>query len=447
MKRSKHTALKPLVLPPHQRHTLPNGLVVHVVPRPQLPLVAVRLVINAGGALDGLDQAGLADFSARLFRRGAGGMAGDAISDAVEFVGASLGGYANEENVIVALSTPAAHLESMLKVLAQVTLSPDFPESEWELMRRRTLAQLTNALDDPGELVDRALTQELWGAHPFGVPSEGTVKSLPSLTPDDARRFHQRLGPSIAHLYVVGDVVAQTIVPLVERLFGQWKGGLPTRPSFPNWPGLAQPGRVVIVDKPEQTQVQVRIAAKGVQRGHADHFPLMVMNTVLGGGFTSRLMTQIRVRRGLSYGAGSAWDMMTGSGTFTVHSFTKTESVPTLIEVALDEVAKMKAKGPTPAELATAQRYICGLYPGRLETNESVSSAIADVEHYGLSADWVSEYRQRVMNVTKAQAAAAAKAHLFDSGEFSIVLVGNAKSLEKTVASFGAVAVVQPDQL
>lgn len=439
--------LRPLKLPVHQVRTLKNGLTVHLVPRGPLPLVAVRLVIRAGSAFDPPDRLGVGDFAARLFRRGAAGQTADQISDTVDFVGASVGGFANEENVIMSLSTPSRHFEPMFEVMARILLEPDFPATELEMSRRRTLAALTNDLDDPGSLADRALVRATWGTHPYAHETIGGKKDITALTRDDLTRFHQgRLGPKIAHLYLVGAFDVDKVMKTVERTLGHWKGGPAEAPIVPAWDGLAKPGEVLIIDKPEQTQVQMRIGGHGVRRGHPDHFPLVTMNTVLGGGFTSRLVTEIRVKRGLSYGAGSSFDMMSVAGTFTVSSFTRTENINQLIDVSLAEVKKMRDSGPKKAELATVQRYISGLYPARLETNEALSGAFADVVHYGLTDRWISEYRERIAAVTVKDAAAAAGKHLFGS-ERSIVLVGNAEALRPKVEKYGPVTVWRPSEL
>jgi zinc protease len=165
------------------------------------------------------------------------------------------------------------------------------------------------------------------------------------------------------------------------------------------------------------------------------------MNCVLGGSFTSRLMQQIRVKRGLTYGAGSHFDQLAAAGSFTISSFTKTETVGELIDVALEEADKMRTKGPKAAELSSAQRYISGLYPARLETNESIAAAMADMALYNLPDDWVDQYRERVMAVTVADAAAAAAKHLPDRDKV-LVLVGNASKLEATAAQYGRVSTV-----
>jgi zinc protease len=447
VRRATVTKLRPLKLPPHERRQLGNGLQLHLVPRGPLPLVAVRLVMRGGSVWDPPGRAGVADFASRLFRRGAGGKSADELSEAIDFVGAALGGYANEENVVLSLSSPAKHLEAMFELMGLVLLQPDFPDAELESARRRTLAQLQNELDDPGSLAERAWARAMWGSHPYGHETLGQRRSIEALTRDDLVAFHRtRLSPALAHLYVVGDIDVERVTTVAERIFGAWRGGPELAPLVPDWPGPRDAGHVVIVDKPEQTQVQVRVGAAGVKRGHPDHFPLVVMNAVLGGGFTSRLITEIRVKRGLSYGANSAFDMLSAAGTFLVTSFTKTQSVGTLLDVALGEVKKMRSRGPTPVEVETMKRYISGLYPARLETNEAVAGAIADVQHYGLQEDWISGYRDRVIAVTAKDAAAAAARHLF-TDQRVIVLVGSARELSQVASRYGPVTVLKPADL
>lgn len=439
--------LRPLKLPQHEKRRLANGLTLHLVPRGPLPLVAVRLVVRGGSVWDPPGRAGVADFASRLLRRGAGGKTADEVSEAIDFVAAAMGGYANEENAVISLSAPSRHLEAMLELMSVILLQPEFPTTEIELARRRTLAQLQNELDDPGSLAERAWARAMWGNHPYGHEALGQKRSIEAMTRADLVEFHRtRLKPTLAHLYVVGDIEVERMTTVCERLFGGWNGGTDVAPLIPEWLGPEKAGSVIIVDKPEQTQVQLRIGAKGVKRGHPDHFPLTVMNAVLGGGFTSRLITEIRVKRGLSYGAGSSFDMMGGAGTFTVSSFTKTESITELLDVALGEVKKMRTKGPTTHEVETMKRYISGLYPARLETNEAVAGAIADVQHYGLPEDWIGAYRDRINAVTVKDVAAAAAKHLFEDQRV-IVLVGNADRLKASVEKFGPVTVTTPAEL
>lgn len=447
MRKTAPLALRPLRLPQRTVTTLSNGLKVTLVQRGPLPLVAVRYVARAGSAFDPATRFGLAEMTARLLRRGAGGQTAEVLNEAVDFVGASMSAWAGEDSFGASLTTPVAHLEPMIQMLARILRQPDFPEAEVALGKRRTLAQLTNTLDDPEELADRALVSAIFGGHPYGHETIGLKSHVEGLSRDDIVGYHRaHVVPEGAQLFVVGDLPVDAQLLAVERAFGDWAGPRAEAPALPSWERLARGGDVVIVDKPEQTQVQVRIASKGVQRGHPDHFPLSVMNCVLGGSFTSRLMQQIRVKRGLTYGAGSHFDQLASAGSFIISSFTKTETVGELVDVALEEAQKMRTKGPKPAELMSAQRYISGLYPARLETNESIAAAMADMALYGLPEDWVDQYRERVMAVTVADAAAAAAKHLPD-GDKVLVLVGNAEKLLATAAQYGKTVTVPAAEL
>jgi zinc protease len=329
----------------------------------------------------------------------------------------------------------------MLEVMGQLVREPSFPEPEVETARRRVLAQLANDLDDPALVADRALARALWGDHPYGHDVSGTSEDVERFTRAEVEWFHhQWYGPRIAMLVVVGAVDPDVALDAAERAFGGWSGGPSGPPSIPSLERAVGTGRVLLVDKPDQTQSQVRIGALAMRRGAPDWIPALVMNTALGGGFTSRLVNEIRVNRGLSYGAGSGFDGMLAGGSFSISTFTKTESTAEIIRVALEQVRKMRAKGPTQRELSTAQTYMAGLYPLRLETNESVAAAIAEVRLYALGDDWVAKYRERVRAVTRAQATAAARTWL-PGEDPAIVVVGNQAKATPQLAGFGPIDV------
>ncbi|MBX5482070.1 MAG: insulinase family protein [Myxococcaceae bacterium] len=438
--RKKETTLA-VQLPPFEEFDTSGGMRVVLARREPIPLVSVRLVVRAGSAVDPAGRHGLANFTARLLRRGTRSMSADAINDAVEFVGASLGAGATEDYSAVSMTLPARHLDAMLEVMGQLVREPSFPESEVETARRRVLAQLANDLDDPGLVADRALTRVLWGDHPYGHDVNGSHRDVSRFTRDEVIAFYRaHYGPKIALLVVVGAVDPSVARRAVERAFGDWRGGPSAPVELPGLHRAAGAGRVLLLDKPDQTQSQVRIGSMGLRRGAPGWIPATIMNTTLGGGFTSRLVNEIRVNRGLSYGAGSGFDGMLAGGSFSVSTFTKTESTGEIIEVALGEIARMKAKGPTARELETAKTYVAGLYPLRLETNESVAAAIAETRVYGLGDDWVTRYRERVRAVTLKDAREAA-ARLLPGNDPALVVVGNAAKVKKQVKRFGVVDV------
>ncbi len=428
-------------LPPVEELSLKGGLKVIVARREPIPLVSARIVLQGGSAVDPAGRFGMADFTARLLRRGTKGRTADELNDAVEFVGASLSAGASEDFSVVSFTTPAKHLEAMLEVMAELVREPTFPEGEVESARRRVLAHLANDLDDAGVVADRALNQALWGDHPYGHDVSGPARDVARFTRDDVAAFHRaRWGPKVAQLVICGAVDPAKVRRPIERLFGDWSGGPDEPLKLEDRAKAAGAGRVLLIDKPDQTQSQIRLGGMAIRRGGEGWIPAMVMNTLLGGGFTSRLVKEIRVKRGLSYGAGSGFDGMMHGGTFSVSSFTKTESTGELIAVARDELAKMHAKGPTEKELETARTYLAGLYPLRLETNESVAAAIAETRLFGLGEDWVSRYRERVRAVTRKEAHAAAR-RLLPVEAPAVVVVGNAAKVKKHLKGLGPIEV------
>jgi zinc protease len=430
------------ILPPRAGFTTADGLAVEVARRGRVPLVSIRLVVQCGSARDPREHLGLSDFTVRLMRRGTERLDADALNEAVEFVGGTLALFAAEDFVALAITTPAEHLGDMLDVLAQMVRTPSFPAQEFATERERTLAQFANDLDDAGLLADRAVQKALWGSHPYGHDVAGNTVSVERLTREDVVAFHRaRFGPHVSRLVLVGAVDVPTARPLVERAFAGWKGG-PSAPEFP--PSLeAAPGqgRVLVVDRPTQTQAQVRLGGFAYRRGDPVTFAAQVMNGALGGGFTSRLVREVRVKRGLSYGVGSGFETLHAGGSFSVSSFTKVKTTRALLDVTLGEVARMRERGPTSAEMKKAQEYLAGLFPLRVETNEAVASAITDQWLYSLGEGWVDGYRSRIRAVTRSEASQAAARFCFPLPP-AVVLVGPAEALHRAGEAFGEVTVV-----
>src|SRR5262249_55718396 len=300
--------------------------------------------------------------------------------EAVEFCGASLSCGAEEDFLSVRINAPSEHLRPMLEILAEVVRWPSFPQKEVESARTRLLAQLAHDLDDGGVVGERALLRALWDDHPYGHDVVGTAKHVRTFTRRDAIAFHRSMfGPGVGLLVIAGKGEAKQVKAVAERVFGDWQGGAGKAPAGPPRQPPVMSGGTLLVDKPEQTQSQIRIGGRGMQRGSDDVFAASLMNTALGGSFTSRLVEAIRVNRGLSYGVNSGFDRLMTAGSFAVSTFTKTETTRATIDLCLLELEKMRRKGPTAEELDAAKKYLAGLFPLRFETNEAVAAALAEI--------------------------------------------------------------------
>ncbi len=439
--------VKGVRLPVVKEFDTSGGLRTIFAERGPLPLITLLLSLPAGSAVDPKRKEGLADFTASLLRRGTRKRSADEINEAVEFCGASLSCGADEDFLSLRITSPSEHLKPMLEVMAELVRWPSFPNKEVESARERLLAQIANDLDDPGHVADRALLRALWGDHPYGHDVVGTSRDVRTFSRKDAVGFHRaRFGPRVGLLVIAGQADAREVRALTERYFGGWQGGPEAAPAIPPLGHPLMAGKVLIVDKPEQTQSQVRIGGSGFSKGSPDVFAASVMNTVLGGSFTSRLMQQIRVKRGLSYGVNSSFDRLMAGGWFSVSTFTKTETTREIIDVALAELLKMAKGGPTRAELEAAKTYLGGLYPLKFETNDAVAGAIADIRLYALGDDWVERYRERLMDVTVDQAREVAKKYLLAEPP-TLVVVASAPPVKKQLPGLGPPKVIKASEV
>jgi zinc protease len=428
-----------VVLPDLRETLLDNGLRIAVARRPGVPLAAARLAVRAGSSLDPEGAEGLAHLVAISARRGAGRRTGRSIDDLVESLGANLAGGAEEDASVHGLSAPVEVLPRLLEVLTAVVARPTFPVAEFERLRRSERAELAHDADEASTVADRALLQAVYGAHPYGHPVEGRGADLARIRRRDAVAFHARwFGPGSALLAVAGSVDPERTVDEARRLLGGWKPPSSVPPVV--GPATRSPRRVVVVDKPDATQVQVRIGGVAIPRRSPDYFPAIVGNGVLGGGFTSRLVEAIRVNRGLTYGVRSRFGVGRITGLFAISSFTKNESAGELVEVALEEMARFAASGPTGEEVCRAASYLAGLFPLSLETHDQWADRITDAWIYGYDVADVRDYQDLIRAITPAEAREVMARHL--PVEDGVVLaVGPAGPLERQFSRFGPVEV------
>lgn len=430
----------PIPLPPIRRERLSTGLEVVIAERPGIPLAAARLVLRGGSALDPERRAGLAHLVAIAARRGTRRRSGAEIDLAVESLGGELGAGVDEDATYFGLSAPVEELPRCLDLLADVATAPTFPAAEVQRLRRREIAALAHDLDEPSVLADRAMLQAAFGRHPYGHPPEGRVRDLRAARRGEVVAFHAaHFRPSSAILVVVGNMPADEVLALVRRRFGRWRGEDAAAPELP--PPEPPRRAVVVVDKPDVTQTQVRIASAGFSRRSPDYFPGIVASALLGGGFTSRLMEAVRVNRGLSYGVRSRFAPSAAGGIFFITTFTKIETTAEIVQVALDETARFCDGGPQPDEVERIQSYLCGLFPLSLETHDQLAEKLADLALFGLSDDEVTLFRERVRAVTP-EAARDLGRRYFPLEDRVVVAVGPARAIARELERFGPVTVV-----
>jgi predicted Zn-dependent peptidase len=311
-----------VVFPAVQQRTLGNGLRVYVVERRNVPVVTMRLVVDAGSAADPAGRGGLAAFTAEMLDEGTTTRSSLQLVDELELLGADLSTGGGYDVATVQLNTLSRNVRPALGILADVVARPAFATAELERVRGQRLTALMQQQDQPVTLANRELAMRIFGGeHPYGRPLEGTPATLRRFSPQDLRAFHQQYyRPANARLIVVGDVRTAELIPQLNTAFAAWTGSTAQQVRYPAAPQPQPATRVYLIDKPGAAQSEVRIGHVGVARNHPDHFPLLVLNAVLGGQFTSRINLNLRENKGYTYGARSGWTQRREPGAFTAQA-------------------------------------------------------------------------------------------------------------------------------
>jgi predicted Zn-dependent peptidase len=358
------------------------------------------------------------------------------IADQASYLGAALGAGAGWDASRVVLHTPVAQLDSALALMADVVVRPGFPVRDFERLRRERLTGLLQLRDEAPEVADRAFARQLFGAaHPYGRPAEGTEASTRALARADVQRFYAaHWRPNNATLVVVGDVRADDVARRVERAFAGWQQAAVPGPVAPAAPAARAAG-VYLVDKPDAPQSSVRIGLPGAARGTPDYFALRVLNTVLGGSFTSRLNQNLREAKGYTYGARSAFDLRRAAGPFVAEAEVTREKTDSALVEFMKELRAVADTVPA-AELEKAKQYLVLQLPARFESTGDIAGQLVPLVTYGLPLDFYDQFAARVAAVTQADVQRVARRYL-EPSKFTVVIVGDRKAIEAGVRRLG----------
>jgi zinc protease len=434
--------------PPVDRRTLSNGLPVWIVELHKVPVVEVSLVIKAGASADRGDKAGTASLTADLLDEGAGNRGALEIADAVDYLGATVSTDSSFDWSAVSLHVPVARLPEALGIMADVALRPTFPDKELQRIREERLTSLLQAEDDPEELAGIAFPRLLYGnAHRYALPATGTAAALRSLTAADLRAFHRTFYvPGRAALIVAGDTNADAVLPHLESAFGAWSGTPASATTLPA-PAPRKGRQVFLIDKPDAAQSQITIGGIGVARSTPDYFAIRVLNTVLGGAFTSRLNTNLREEHGYAYGANSDFAMRLGPGPFIASAGVQSDKTVDALREFFKELDRIHQPIPQD-ELDKAKNYLALQLPRGFETSGSIAASLATAFLYDLPNDYFATYSQRVRTVTAGEAKRAADRYI-QMDKLTVVIVGDRKAIETGVRALklGPLRIVTPREL
>jgi zinc protease len=411
-------APRPVQIPAVQEKKLSNGLTVAVIERRNVPLVTVQLLVRSGAASEGMEKAGLANLTAALLTKGTQSRTATQIAEEMEFLGGSINTSAGWNSSSVIVTAMSDKIDPAMAIMADVVLNPTFKQEELDLLKSQTLDNLTYNLKQPGFLANYAASRYSFGEHPSG----GTPASLRAISREDITAFHSgNYKTDSAVLIFAGDIT--------KKYFGNWNNkstGSPERENLvPAAKSDALVRRLLVVDLPNSGQAAVSYNKNllGASRtNNALYYPASVLNSLLGGGYSSRLNQEIRIKRGLSYGAGSSFAWRFNKSNFGTRTQTKNESAAEVAELVMAEIKKLTEGAIADTELVPRKSVLTGNFGRNLETTGGLAGQLAELYNFGLPASVLNAYMNDVQSVTDKQIRSFASANLTGG---DLVIVGD----------------------
>ena len=436
-------------LPEPAEKTLANGMRVIVVSKHDIPLVSARLMIRTGSEADPGDLAGLASLTANLLTQGTTTRTAEQIARGVEALGATLNSNAGWDASNVNVSVMSSRVDQALTFVADVVRNPVFKEEEVQRLREQSIDAVRVALQDPLSIARYVAARVVFEDRPYGHAAAGTPESLGRIARDQIVAFHKRhYRPNNAVLIIAGDVKPAAAFATAEKLFGSWKSGpVEVAGSGAKTSATDSKPRVIVVDMPDAGQAAVLVTRRGLRRGDPQYYPALVANSVLGGGYSARLNQEIRIKRGLSYGASSTFDLRRDAGPFAAYTQTKNESAAEVAGIIIDELNRLGAGELGEGELTPRKAVLVGGFGRALETTAGIVERVASLALHDLPLTDISAYIPGVQAVTGEAVRKFATSQL-PGGTASIIIVGDADQfMEALRKRFGTVEVIPMEEL
>jgi len=431
----KPLAAKNVSFPPYQIQTLPNGLQVIAVLHHEQPAVSMRLLIRAGSAADPKEKAGVAHLTATLLDQGTTTQSAGQFNDAIDFIGGAVNTGAGSDLSYANMVVMKDSFDSSLRMLSDMIRHPAFADEEIARQRQQILSSLQVSFDDPDFIANAVFDRLVYGFHPYGMPQSGTPETLAAITRADLVAFHQKyFVPNNAILAIVGDVTAEEAFASVRRVFGDWE-----RRDVPAVPTADPPSatrRVLVVNKPDAVQTEVRVGHVGIPRNHQDYMAVNLAIRILGGEGSNRLHQVLRTARGLTYGAQADFDTYKESGDFQAETNTRTAATGEVLRLIVEEFWRLQRDRVSERELSDAKAYLMGSFPLTIETPNAIAMQIVNVVFFGLPIDQLQTFRDRVNAVTVDDVQRVARLYL-KPDRLSVVLVGNASAFSSQLQGAG----------
>ena len=418
-----------------KRSTLSNGAVLLVSEQHLLPMVTVAIAFDAGSRRDPNGKAGLAELTANSLTQGTKDLTATEFNQKVDFMGSEISVGAERDMATASFTSLKKYEDQTLSLLAQVLTNPGLRPADIERKRAEMVAAINAEEESPHYVAEVTFGKTLFGPdHPYGHPAEGFKETTGKLTPDDVTKFYHdfyKMGGAV--IAVSGDVTADEIKAKLEKQFASLQGAVPQQPAPPA-PSIAPGLHPILIDQ-NVAQANVVLGFGGVERSNPDYYKLQVMNHILGGGgLTSRLMKEVRSKKGLAYGVGCGFDAGKFPGSFRAVLQTKNKSANEAIAAVLAQIRLIQEQPITDDELGDTKKYLVGSFPLKYDTLGKIDSFMLQVELYGLGLDYPERYPKLVGDVTKEDVLASAKKYLHPDAAILVIVANQQEAAIKVDA-------------
>ena len=426
-------------LPEYETVTLDNGLTVYLMEKKDVPLISFSAVFDGGVVKDG-SISGIASFTAEALRFGTTNYSKSQIDSLFNFYGSNISTYANADYSGLYTQFIKDNTEKLFPLIKEIILNPSFPESEIEKRKQRWIAELDQAKESPRSVIGSYFNKHIFGESPYGNPVDGTKAGVGSIDLEKVKEFYSaNYRPESSAISVVGDFNSGEMKKLIQEYFGGWKNNSPKKLSdlrIVNTP-FESPA-VYLINKSNATETTFLIGSYGITMSNADQTQLDVINTILGGRFTSWLNDELRVNAGLTYGARSRFARYKNTGTFLISTFTQTKNTEAAIDLALKTYNRLFEKGIDEETLLSAKNYVKGQFPPDYETAGSLASFLTQKYIYGLDDSFINDFENEVNGLTVDKANELIKKY-FPMENLQFVLIGKADEIRDVIAKYGKV--------
>lgn len=428
-------------LPQYEKFTLENGLTVYLMEQHEVPLVYLSLATPGGSIHDG-EKAGLAFFTAEALHFGTKSYSKDQIEETFDFYGASFSSSAANESARINASFASKDRDKILPVIKEMIVNPVFDKTEFEKRKQRALLELKQAKESPRRVIKGYFDRFLYGNNPYGSPVAGTVTSVSTIALDDLQNFYDKnYIPNGSAIALVGDFKASEMKSYITSLFSGWK-----RRDIPSAETITPEGklnssRILLVNKDDATETTFLIGSYGIKQSNPDYVAVQVINTILGGRFTSWLNDELRVNSGLTYGARSDFSALKETGTFTISTYTGTATTVDAIDIALKVLKRLHEKGIDEKTLTSAKNYLKGQFPPKYETAGALSQLLVNMFTYNFNESFINDFEKNVDSLTLDKAKEII-AKYFPENNLQFVLIGKASEIKEKVAKYGQMTTV-----